>query len=352
MRWFGYKTDPIAGGTTFDDVDDDPAALLEPDVFVPVESAQVEPGDRSADRSGDVRNRRANSQPVKFAADPRTTFTSKAWTLFTRDLVRKGMGGSISTSGVAPAAIQSSIQMAQSGNLPAIQVTIVREDQVDRTTGNWINELTFNFPADGEGTVEGNLMGLFHQVDDVADLVGFPDPAGMPDYVDAFMLRDIIAIDGDGVGTQIGCLGGFGWTLRNGLSEDFQTRYCAGKNVWEVTVDGKLRRIQYPDRNKLGAQSVTGRLDFGSTQPDRELQRIVGSATKLVVELYGYPLGTTPDADEMLRLVFYKKALTGGGADPLAREGDQRSSYEFEAYVDDATGKDLEAIYVGEAALT
>lgn len=351
MRWFGYKADPIAGGTKWDDVAADPAAMLTADTFVPVTTAQADPGIRDLPRDDDVRGRRANAQPVTFASAPELTLGSRAWTRFARDLLRNAMGGSIATVGAAPASIQSTIQMLQSGNLPAIQGTIVREEETDRVTGAWVNELTFDFPADAEGTLEATLMGLYHDVNATADLVGLPNPTGMPNYVEAFMLRDITAIMGDGAGVAIDCLGGFGFTLNNGLSDDFRTRFCAGRNVWEADIDGRLHRLWYPNRNRLGPQVVTGRLDYGTVQPDRELRRIVRHAEKLVVELAASPLGTVPDADEMLRLIFYKQASTGGGPEPLQRDGDQQSSYEFTAYLEDATGKDLEAVYVGSAAL-
>lgn len=352
MRWFGYKADPIAGGTNLDDIAADPAALLTADTFVPVTTAQVDPGVRDLPRDDDVRGRRANAQPITFASAPELTLGSRAWTRLARDLLRRAMGGSIASVGAAPASVQSTIQMLQEGNLPALQGTIVREGEVDRVTGLWINELTFDFPADAEGTIEATLMGLYHQPDATGDVGGLPAaPAGMPNYVDAYMLRDLTAIMGDGAGVPIDCVGGFGFTLNNNLSDDFRTRFCAGKNVLDVDIDGENHRLWYPNRNKLGPQAVTGRLDYGDVQPDRELRRIVRHAEKLVVELAGPPLGTTPAADEMLRLVFYKQAPTGGGPEPLQRDGDQQSSYEFTAYLDDATGKDLEAVSVGTAAL-
>lgn len=351
MRWFGYKDDPIAGGTSWDDIDADPAAMLTADTLVPVTTAQVDPGIRDLPRDDDVRGRRANAQPVTFASAPELTLGSRAWTRLSRDFLRKAMGGAVAPAGAAPAAISTTIQMLQEGNLPAIQGTVVREGEVDRVTGGWISELTFDFPADAEGTLEATIMGLYHDVNAVGDVVGLPAPAGMPNYVDAFMLRDVTAIMGDGAGVPVDCLGGFGFTLNNSLSDDFRTRFCAGKNVWEVDVDGQLHRLWYPDRNKLGPQVVTGRLDYGDVQPDRELRRLVRHAEKLVVELAGPPLGTVPDADEMLRLIFYKQAPTGGGPEPLQRDGDQQSSYEFTAYLDDGTGKDLEAVSVGTAAL-
>jgi hypothetical protein len=280
------------------------------------------------------------------------TFGSRAWTSLTKSLVRKAMGGAVTPAGAAPAPVSSVVQMAQEGALPALIGTLVREEQVDQVTGLWVNEVTLNFPADDEGTIEGTLMGLYHEVADVADLPGLPQVAGNPDEAVAYMMRDVTAYLGDGAGVQVDCLGGFGFTLNNGLSDDFRTRFCGGRNIFEATVDGQLHRLWYPDRNKLGRQAVTGRLDFGDTRPDRELRRLLAHAEKLVVEVSGAPLGTNPAADEMMRLTFYKQAPTGGGAEPLQRDGDQQSSYEFTGYLDATVGKDLEATFVGAEALT
>lgn len=352
-RWFGYTPDDTPGGTTLDVLDADPIATATE--FVPVTTANVDPQPRNVDRNSLVTGTRANSAPVAFASDPRITFETLAFARLVRNLLPKAMGGPITSAGVAPAAIQSTLQMAQSGaSLPAIVSTLVREGQTDRLTGTWLNSLEFNFPVDAEGTVSVEGWGLYHEVDDTTSVAG-DLPAGATvtgGYHDAFLLRDITAYQGAGAGVQIDCLAGFGFTINNNLIDDFQSRFCAGKNVWEHTLDGVLHRLWYPNVNKLGPQTITGRLDFGDVRPDRELRRILMHTEKLVVELAGSPLGSTPAADEMLRLVFYNQGPTDGGADALQREGDQRSSYTFTAYLDDVTGKDLEAVLVGSAAVT
>lgn len=356
MRWLALADDPIAGGTNLDDIVADPAALELPDTTDAhvATTAQVDPGIRDLNRDNDVRGTRANAAPMAFASAPSLTFGGRAWTSQLRKVLRKAMGGTIATSGAAPAAVISTLQMLQSqtGDLPALIGTLVREEQVDQVTGLWVNELTCNFPADEEGTMEGTLQGLYHRVSDVDDVVGLPAIAGATNQNVAYMLRDVLAFQGPGAGVAIDCLGGFGFTLNNNLSDDFRTRFCAGKNIDEVTIDSVLHRLWFPDKNRVGPQAITGRLDFGSTRPDREARRLVRHAEKLVVELYGDPLGTTPAADESIRLIFHKQAPTGGGAEPLAREGDQQSSYEFTAYIDDVTGKDLEAVIAGTTAVT
>ena len=43
--------------------------------------------------------------------------------------------------------------------------------------------------------------------------------------------------------------------------------------------------------------------------------------------------------------------MTGGSGDPLKQDGDEQSASEFTAFLDDATGKDLEATFVGVTAV-
>jgi hypothetical protein len=352
LRYFAYAVDPTVGGTTQEDVEGAAGVIAAPTELVPVTTAQADPNEREVDRNNEVRGSRGNSAPMSFMSDPRMTFEARAYTKLIRTLVRNAMGGTIDSTGADPTAIESTVQMAGYGaQLPAIIGTLIREAQVDRMTGLVANEVEFNFPVDEEGTVSTTLWGLFHDVDDVASLPGLPALSGAPDYQTAYMLRDVVAIMGDGAGVEIDCLSGFGFTINNNLIDEPRSRFCAGQNIAEYTVDGELHRLWYPERHKLGSQTITGRLDFGDVRPDRELRRILKHTEKLVVELYGDPLETVPVVDEACRLIFHKQAPTGGGADPLQREGDQFSSYEFTAYVDDATGRDLEAVLVGEEAL-
>jgi hypothetical protein len=347
MRYLGYLTDPTAGGTTFDDIV--AGAIADPTEFVPVTTAQVDPGVGQVDRNDEVRGRRANSAPISFSSTPSLTLGARAYPKLVRAIVRNALGGSISSTGVPPAAVDSTVGPLQSGNLPALIAWLVREGQIDRLTGLVVEEFTLDFPIDGEGTIEATLQGLYHDVDPATAIV---EPAPVyADYDDTYMLRDLTAIMGDGAGVEIDCLAGFGLTYNNGLIDDARSRFCAGKNVQETVLDGQTHRVWYPNQHKLGPQQVSGRLDFGDVRPDRELRRILTHAEKLVVEVAAGPLGTTPDADDMMRWTLYKQAPTGGGAEPLQREGDQVSSYEFTAYIDESLSKDVEATFTGDAAL-
>ena len=354
MRWFGFIDDPTAGGTTLEDL---AAAITTPTTFVPVTSAQVDPGLRQLDRDDEVRGRRANVAPMSFASAPSLTLEARAYPKLVRTLIRKALGGTITNTGTAPAAIQSTVGPIQSGNLPALIGWLLREGQLDRVTGAVVSELEFNFAIDEEGTVSATLPALYHDVDDataITEEVGSPaalPTATYPGYVDTFMLRDASAFVSDAL-VELTDLAGFGFTFNNGLIDEFRSRFQPNHNIDTTVVDGVTHRVWYPERHKLGPQTVTGRIDFSDVEPDRELLRILTHAEKLVFEVAAGPLATTPVVDEMMRLTFYKHAPTGGGAEPLQREGDQVSSYEFSAYLDESTNKDVEATLTGAVALT
>jgi hypothetical protein len=356
MRWLGFADDPTAGGTTLEDLESDPIAV--PDTFVPVTSANVDPRPRDLDRDNENRGRRANVAPISFASDPQVTFESRAYPKLVRTLLRKALGGTIGTTGAGAAARVSTVGPLQEGNLPPLLLWLVREGQLDRVTGAVVDELEFNFAIDEEGTVQATLPGLYHDVDPTTDAV---DPSGddaealptaaYPGYTDTFMLRDATAFRGPSAGVELTNLAGFGFTFNNNLIDDFRSRFQPNHNIEEVVIDGTPHKIWYPARHKLGPQVVTGRIDFSDVDPDAELRRIVRHAEKLVFEVAAGPLTTTPPVDEMMRLTFYKQSPSGGGAEPLQREGDQVSSYEFTAYLDETSGKDVAATLTGVAAL-
>jgi hypothetical protein len=356
MRWFGFTDDPVAGGSSLEDLIAEGAGpdptWAAPDTFVPVSAAQVDPGLTNLDRNNEVRGRRANAAPISFASAPSETFTARAYPPLLRSIIPKALSGTPANTGVAPAAISSTVGPIQSGDLKAIQAYLVRENQLDRVSGAVVEEFALNFPTDEEGSVDVTLRGLYHDVDPTDTVAGLP-AADFTDFVgDTFMLRDVKAYLGAGAGVLIDCLAGFGLTWNNGLIDDMRSRFCAGKNIETTVIDAERHKLWYPDRHKLGPQSVTGRLDFGDVRPDRELRRILTHAEKLVVELTAGPIpAAVPAADEMLRFTLYKQAPTGGGAEPLVREGDQVSSYEFTAYLDETTNKDVEATFVGAAAI-
>lgn len=357
-RLLAIKDDPTAGGSTLETLKT--LAIPAPDTFYPVTTAQTNPELSQVDRKDEVRGRRADTAPISFASAPSMTFSARAYPALIRKLLRNCLGGAISSEGAAPAAISSTVETLQSGNLPVMIAWLLREGQLDRMTGAIVEELAFKFPIDGEGTVDATLDALYQ---DVGHAESAEDPNKKPaaaipsgDYTpytgDTFMLRDATAFLGPEAGVEIPNLAGFNFTFNNGMIKDLKSRFRPNKNIEVATLEEVRHKLWYPNRHVLGAQQVTGTIELSETDPDAEIKRLLAHAQKLVVEIAAGPLGTTPEADEMMRLVFYKTTKTGGGADPLVREGDQTASYEFSAYLDEGTNKDVEATFVGKTALT
>lgn len=360
-RWLGLVADPTAAGSTFDvlaAMDSGAAAIAVPTLWLPVTAAQADPGEQTLERTNEIRGRRGNTAPISFAAAPSLTFESRAYSKLLRPIVRKALAGSISSTGTAPAAIESTVGPLQSGDLGAWIVWLLREDQLDRLTGVVASELELNFPIEEEGTLSFNGMALYHDSDDpdaaedpnghAADAAGTPAYTG---YEDTYMLRDAAAFTGSGL-TDIDAFAGFGLTFNNGLIDDMRSRFKPGQNIETIQVDGVDHKIWFPKRNKIGAQLVTGRIDLSDVDSAMALKRRAKHVEKLVFEVAAGPLGTTPAADDMMRITVHSHTLTGGGADPAQKEGDQVASFEFAGYVDPTTSKDIEVTFVGSAALT
>ncbi len=361
-RWFGYAADPTVGGTKYDLMEvgaEAPLAIPAPTVFVPATSAQANPNLEQLNRNNEVRGRRANVAPMSFAARPSMTLEARAYPKLLRKLMRIALGGEIENSGVAPAAITSKFGTLQSGNLPAIVCWLLREGQVDRMTGGVVSEIELNFPIDEEGTCTTTLLGLYLDTDDSAEIKDPNEEAGeaLPaasytghDYT--FMLRDAEAFRGAGEGVSIDNLAGFGLTFNNGLITDMRSLFRPNHNIEKRTITATQHKLWWPNCHKLGPQEVTGRIDLSDVDPDAELKHLLTHSEKLVFEVAAGPAGTTPETDEMMRLTVYQHIPTGGGAEPLVREGDQVASYEFTGYLDSSLSKDLECSFSAKEAVT
>jgi hypothetical protein len=365
-RWFGLVDDPTAAGSTLDILKAMPgaaAAIAVPNFFVPVTTSQVDPGPDDQNRDNEVRGRRGNTAPRSFRQNPSVTFEARAYPALIRKIVPKAFSGAIGAPvGVAPASISSTTGPLATGDLKALIAWLVREDQLDRLTGCVVSEFELAFTIDDEGTISATMPGLYHQVDDTD---AAEDPNGhaaaalpVPDYetsadddADTFMLRDAAAFGGSGL-VEFVNFAGFSVTFNNGLIDESRSRFRPNHNILRVVDDeGDTHKVWFPARHKPGAQLVTGHIDFSDVDAAQENKRIIRQAEKLVFEVAAGPLGTVPDADEMLRLTIHKKVFTGGGADPIQREGDQVAGFDFAGYVDPSTGKDIEATFVGTAAL-
>lgn len=352
-RWIGLAVDPTPGGTTYDliNADTDPVEIPDPSIWVPFTTATASAGSNNLDRNNEGRGRRAQSAPIAFSASPRASFESRAYPGIVKPIVSRALSGIGAGTGTAPAAITTPIEAVQSNPLKTLAVHLLREEQYDVLTGVAVNNFELNLAADQEGTINlSDARGLYHDVTD--DL---PDPLPTPTWShlgDTYKLRDAVAYVGE-TRVKIDCLAGFTLSWSNGLIDDFQSRFCAGENVREYTLGGKKYRIWLPKRHKIGPQAVTGTLNFGVTRPDLETRRILADAQRFEIVCSAGPISpaTTPAADEVMKITMYRQVFTDGGADPLVRDGDIKSSYTFGAFADPTTGQDVRIEFVSNAAV-
>lgn len=358
-RWLGLVNDPTAGGTTFDVLTGGGGlAIPKPSLWVPITTATVDAGLQQLNRNDENRGRRANVAPSSFASAPALSAGGRAYPKIINKLWAKVLGGAITSEGAGPKAITSKVSPLQTGSLPALVGWLLREEQLDRVTGAIISELAMSLPIEGDGTWTATLPSLFHDAQsptEPKDPNGSASEAfGTPTYVseeDSYKLRDCIAKRGAGE-TEIPLLAGVDIVFNNGMIEDMVSRFRPNHNIESKTVDEVLHKLWYPNKHKIGAQQVTGKITLSGIEAEAEAKHLLTHAEKLIIEVAAGPAGTTPPANQMIRMILSKHVLTGGGAEPLVREGDQRASFDFTAYLDEATNTDVETQMVAAAAVS
>jgi len=348
-RWLGLAVDPTVGGTTYDDIDGGGITVPDPDLWVPATTGTMTAGSNNLDRNNEVRGRRGNTAPIVFNSDPRGSFEVRAYPRIVQAIVATALGKVGTPTGTSPAAVTTPVTPVESNPLPTLVMHMLREEQYEVITGMAVSSFELNLAADAEGTINlSDGRGLYHDVPQT-----LPSPLPTPSYRglnDTFLLRDAVAyIGGDDrtQGVRIPCLSGFTLTYDNNLIDDFQSRFCAGENVRTYSLNGKTYRVWNPGRHKVGPQSVTGTLQFADVRPDLELRRILADAERFEIHCTAGPIaGASPAADETMVITLHQQVLTGGGADPLVKEGDIRASYEFGGFLDPETNDDITIEFV------
>lgn len=352
-RFLAIGADPnsAAGGSTYDQLTS-PGPLVNPtlDDYYPVVSANVTPGYEDRDRNDEVRGRRAGAAPYPWRAAPTFTFRVRLYPTIAKWLYPHLLGGAPASTGTAPAAVTTAFEPVGYGSLlPAFNLTLVREDQIDRLWGCWVGEVETEVTGEGEVFVTVSGRALYHKSDPTSGSFTPSTAAHKQPYAGVTLK----AQTGNGALTAIDCLSSMSFTFSNELSDDDDVRFCKGANVVRTAVGTTYRYRHYPSKHRLGRQSVTGNLQFGTTRPDLETRRLLTTTEKLVATVTGDPISpaTTPAADELLRWTFHTYVLTGGEADELQSEGEIKSAYEFGAFLDESTGKDFTTEFVTKAAV-
>jgi Phage tail tube protein len=358
-RGFGIVDDAVAGGTDFDTLPVGTGGNLKtiPDATIwwPVTGGNQDATLATLSREDEVRGRRAAVSPMPFRSDPAATIPINAYRVVMEKLIKKTLGGADTVTGTAPAALVHSIAALQFGAiaLPAFHMQIIRDDLNYKIAGCSINRLSMNFPLDGFGTLEFEAFGLYQEP--VADppptptLVGFTDPLLLRDakaYIDPTTSPVPPA---PVTGTLIPDIQGVELSWTNNLNR----KPYAGRNIATrvIGTPALTRKLWYPTQNKLGAaQDVTFALVFGSTSRATELARDYGQIQKIVIDLTGPPMATTPVANELVRITIYNAMWTGGGADDLSARDDLTTRVEGGAFYSEADANDIKFEVVNNIA--
>lgn len=350
-RQFGWVDDATVGGSNIDTLRGGPTPdpTVEPTIpdasqMWPVTNASVDKGIVLLERNDEVRGRRGNTPPLEFRQAPVVTVSGRLYHPIMKKLIALVTGGTPATTGTAPAALTRAYLPIGYGNigLPAVHLSVVRDDQYDKIAGCQLAELALNFPLDDDATFEATFVGLYRRaITATPPAVDFSylSPAGAASEF-VYMLRDAQAFI-DGSVSSIGGLRGYSLTFNNGL-EDPDFWAMRNRLIKAATGTDRERLIWWPQRRKLGsAQTVTGQIMFSDVQAAEEAAHDLSRARQTVFEATGGSIATTPVARNMFRTTAYKTVYTGGGASALQRDGDVTTTYDFGVYVDESIGSDV-----------
>lgn len=349
-RGFGITDDATAGGTDFDTLPAGTGGNLKdiPDATIwwPVTGGNMDATLATLSREDEVRGRRPAVSPMPFRSDPALTFPVNAYRVVAEKLLKKTLGGTDTVTGTSPAARVHTIAALGFGSiaLPAFHAQVIRDDLNYKIAGCSVNRLSMNFPLDNFGTLECEAFGLYQEPMNDAlptpTLTGITDPLLLRDAFAYFDPTASPAAPGAITGTPIPDIQGVELTWTNNLNR----KPYAGRNIATrvIGTPALTRKLWYPTQNKLGAaQDVTFALMFGNTSQAQELARDFGQIQKVVIDLVGPPLTTTPAANEMIRITIYNAMWTGGGADDLSARDDITTRVEGGAFYSEADALDV-----------
>lgn len=343
-RLFGIANDSVAGGSEYNDLT--AGAVPDADTFWPVTGGNLDHNIERTSRNDEVRGRRAATAPEPFRAAPAMTVPFPVYRSVVEKILRKTLGGTDTVSGgVVPAPQTHTLGTLGFGStaLPAVHAQLVRDDLNHKMSGGAFNRVSLTFPLDGEATGETEIWGLYH-----AHFTGTVPTATYPDTTNVLMLRDAQVFI-DGAASAISDLQGFEFSFTNNLAR----KWYAKRNVVTQTIGSPstTKKLWFPAENKLGAsQDVTYRINLGNVNTAQELAHDFAQIQKFVFEVEGNPLGTTPAANELVRITIYNGVHTGGGSENLSARDDITSSFEGGAFYSTTDAADIKVEVVNASA--
>lgn len=194
-RGFGIAADPVAGGSSYDDLV--AGAIPDATEFWPVTAGNLDKGIAVLDRNDEVRGRRSPTPSIPFQAVPAVPATVPAYLSIVAKAMAWCMGGGDTVSGGPdPAPFLHRLAMIGYGadTLPKqVMAQLIRDDANHKASGASINRVSLNFPIDGEATMEVEFHPLYYKNDGAAaPTVVYTDLSPRP-----LVLRDAAAwLDG------------------------------------------------------------------------------------------------------------------------------------------------------------
>jgi hypothetical protein len=316
----------------------------------PVTGANVDRNVSHLDRAEEITGFRGVPVPEEFRKDPRCTVNALLYPRLAELLMWSAMGAADVVTGSAPAALThlgKPVGYGGTGLLPALFAHIIRDDQVDKLAGCYVNSFTATFSLDGHATIEAELWSLYH----ISSTGGsIPVLTRNTRDVKTMKLRDLKAYFG-GSPVSVPGVTSFSLTFTNNIVDDSEGRFEAGASVDQLVDSyGAARRVWYPNQHFLGgSQSITGEIGFSTPKQAEEVKNDLAVAEQLVAEVEGRTLATTPVAKEMMRFTVKNAVRTSGGPGALQKEGLQTSSCEYGGFIG-ADGTDLTIESVNDVA--
>jgi hypothetical protein len=339
-RQVGFINDATAGGKDYDALT--AGAVPDPDFFVPVDNANVNRNIAQLTRNQEVRGLRGSVAPLEFRADPRVSFECNAYSVLLKKLVQKWTGATDSRSGTPPAAVTHLLEPIQSGELHAMHLSVVRDDQWDKVAGAVLNELNLAFSLGDYAKVSGEFFGKYAKRQ-----TGEPPTGDYADYERPYLLRDA-AVFLQGSGTAKAGLTAISFALSNNISDAIEDRFAPKRNRVTTAYGSPSvnRKIWWPYRHKFLSHAGTGSFTLADPDADEDLKLELAHAEQLVFECELAALGTTPEATELLRVTAPVIVRTGGGPEQLTDEDSISATYEFGMFIDPSTDDDFKFEFV------
>lgn len=334
IRQFGWSVDAVAGGSSYDAVVTSAADIPDATEWWPVTGGNLDKGAGRINRDNEARGRRARTAQLPFSSEPSMTIPVAAYHSLAKKVLKYALGREGTRTGAGPYTHPlRAVEYADNVNyLPTVNCQLARDDLNQKMSGSSIQRVTFDFPLDGEATMEVEFHGLYQQ--HYATTVPAASFTGLSE--NPLALRDA-QVFVDGSLTAIPDLQGFRIAWVNNLTAK---RY-AGRNIRALSIGSpaRTRKVWYPQLRKIGpAQDVTFGLVFGSTNAGQELAEEYQQIEKYVFEVAGDPITA---GVELLRFTIFNGTLNDGGAGPLTARDDMTSDFNGNAYYSEADGKDV-----------